>query len=231
MVLDRPMLLPVLDTNVVLVEACALAKKGDGQDKITALAGTGRATPYIAAHVPAEVDEHLTKMAAHFKVPERQARRVLQEQILPALRVVDLEIRDHLSPKPGTYRRVDPRSAATAYRGDLDDAPTMALAEFLAPCVIVTQDTVFSRFGLALIDWIPVVQGLLRLAGLEATAANALLFSDLACQLLGAGAHRLFALAARNPLPTTAALGGLLWCSYRRGYLDRDTWRRHLPRE
>lgn len=32
-------------------------------------------------------------MAAHFKVPERHARHVLNRQILPALRVVDLEIR------------------------------------------------------------------------------------------------------------------------------------------
>ncbi|WP_405388202.1 hypothetical protein OG596_09705 [Streptomyces sp. NBC_01102] len=106
----------------------------------------------------------------------------------------------------------------------------MALAEFLAPCVIVTQDTVFSRFGIAVVDWIPVVQNLLRLAGLEATAANALLFIDLAFRLLGAGAHRLFALAARNPMPTTVAMVGMSWWTYRRGYLDRDIWRRHLSR-
>lgn len=43
MVLDRPMLLPVLDTNALLVEACSLAKHGGRQDRVTALAGTGRA--------------------------------------------------------------------------------------------------------------------------------------------------------------------------------------------
>ncbi|MER5669510.1 hypothetical protein [Streptomyces mirabilis] len=85
MVLDRPMLLPILDTNALLVEACALAKSGGRQDRVTAPAVTGRATPYIAAHVPGEVDEHLAEMAAHFEVPERQARRVLDRQILPAL--------------------------------------------------------------------------------------------------------------------------------------------------
>ncbi|WP_163010650.1 hypothetical protein [Streptomyces dangxiongensis] len=44
------------------------------------MALTGRAAPYIAAHVPAEVDKHLAKMAAHFEIPDRRARRVLMEQ-------------------------------------------------------------------------------------------------------------------------------------------------------
>ncbi|WP_326793864.1 hypothetical protein OHA79_51570 (plasmid) [Streptomyces sp. NBC_00841] len=106
----------------------------------------------------------------------------------------------------------------------------MALAEFLGPCVIVTQDSVFSRFGFAVIEWIPVAQNLLRLAGLEATAANALVLIELALRLFGAGAHRLMILAARNPLAATAAVGGLLWWCYRCGYLARDNWRRRLSR-
>jgi hypothetical protein len=229
MVLDRPMLLPILDTNALLVEACSLAKHGGRQDRVTALATTGRAIPYVAAHVPGEVDEHLAKMAADFEVPERQARHVLDQQILPALRVVDLEIRDHLSPQTRHILRVD-REMPRKYRGDPDDAPTMALAEFLGPCVIVTQDSVFSHFGFAVIDWIPVAQSLLRLAGLEATAANALVLIELALRLFGVGVHRLVVLAARNPLPATAAVGGLLWWCYRRGYLTRDNWRRRLSR-
>ncbi|WP_326791752.1 hypothetical protein OHA79_03775 [Streptomyces sp. NBC_00841] len=83
--------------GALLVEACSLAKHGGRQDRVTALAGTGRATPYVAAHVPGEVDKHLAKVAADFEVSERQVRRVLDQQVLPALRVVDLEIRDHLS--------------------------------------------------------------------------------------------------------------------------------------
>ncbi|MFJ8143423.1 hypothetical protein [Streptomyces sp. NPDC096013] len=86
MVLARRMLLPVLDTNALLVEACALAKNGGRQDRVTALAVTGRATPYIAAHVPGEVDEHLAKVAADIGASERQARLVLDQQILPARR-------------------------------------------------------------------------------------------------------------------------------------------------
>ncbi|MEU6611731.1 hypothetical protein ABZ922_43165 [Streptomyces shenzhenensis] len=81
--------------------------------------------------------------------------------------------------------------------------------------------SVFSRFGFV-VEWIPVAQSLLRLAGLEATAANALVLIELALRLFGSGAHRLVALAARNPPPATAAVGGLLWWCYRRGYLTRD---------
>ncbi|MFD0191894.1 PIN domain-containing protein, partial [Streptomyces bacillaris] len=212
MALERPMLLPVLDTNALLVEACALAKSGGRQDRVTALAATGRATPYIAAHVPDEIDEHLAKMAVDFQVSERQARRVLDQQILPNLRVVDLEIRDHLSPRTRHILRVD-REIPQKYRGDPDDAPTMALAEFLAPSVIVTQDSVFSRFGFAVIEWVPVVRSVMRMAGLEATAANALVVIDWALQLSGAGIHRLLLLMRRNPLAATVAVGGLmLWC-------------------
>ncbi|GAA2262277.1 hypothetical protein GCM10010232_62250 [Streptomyces amakusaensis] len=221
------MLLPVLDTNALLVEACSLAKHGGRQDRVTALAGTDRATPYIAAHVPEEADEHLARMADHFGIPEREARRVLHQQILPTLRVVDLEIRDHLSPQTRHILRVD-REMPQRHRGDPDDAPTMALAQFLAPCVIITQDSVFARFGFAVIDWIPVAQRLLRLAGLEATATNVLAVIDLALRLSGAGAQRMAHLAARHPLTATAAVTGLLWWCYHRGYLTRDNWRQRL---
>lgn len=145
-------------------------------------------------------------------------RHLLDQQILPAVRLVDLEIRDHLSPQTRHILRVDP-AMPPKFRGDPDGAPTMALAEFLGPCVIITEDSVFSHFGFAVIEWIPVAQRLLRLAGLEASAANALVFIDMALRLFGAGAHRLVVLAARNPLPTAAAAGGLLWWCYHRGYL------------
>ncbi|MEU9190311.1 PIN domain-containing protein [Streptomyces sp. NPDC048484] len=229
MVLPGPMLLPILDTNALLTEACYLVKHDYQQDKVTALAGTGRANPYVAAHVPGEIDEHLTKLADHYQVPERRVRRLLRQQILPAVRVVELEIRDHLAPQTRHIIQVDP-GRDLRHRGDPDDAPTMALAEFLSPCVIVTQDSVFSRFGFAVIDWIPVAQSLLRLAGLEATAANGLLVIDVMLRASGAGAQRLVSLAARNPLPTAAAVGGLLLWGYRSGYLSRGDWRQRISR-
>ncbi|MFE2537968.1 hypothetical protein [Streptomyces sp. NPDC059371] len=97
------------------------------------------------------------------------------------------------------------------------------------PCVIVSKDSVFSRLGYAVIDWIPVAESVLRLAGLEATAAKALVLIDIAFPLFGAGFHRLAVLAANDPLAATAAVSGLLrWC-HRHGYLTRDNWRRRLP--
>jgi hypothetical protein len=229
MALDRPMLLPVLDTNALLTHACWLVKNGHEHDKVTALASTGRATPYIAAHVPGEIDRHLLRLADDYQVAERVVRRLLTTQILPALRLVDLEIRDHLSPRTRRILHVDP-DMPKKHQGDPDDASTMALAEFLGPCVIVTEDSVFSRTGVAVIEWIPVVQNLLRLANLEATAANALVFIELAVQLFGAGAHRMVVLAGRNPLLATAIVSGLLAWNYRNGCLTRDNWRRSLSR-
>ncbi|WP_229841372.1 hypothetical protein [Streptomyces brasiliensis] len=162
-------------------------------------------------------------------MPERQVRRPLAEQILPALRVVDLEIRDHLAPQTRHILRVDP-CLEPRHRGDPDDAPTMALAEFLGPCVIVTQDSVFSRFDFAVSDWIPLAQNLLRLAGLEAGAANALVLIDVAIRMFGAGVQRLAGLAVRNPVLAAAAAAGLLLWGHRRGHLSRGEWRQRLSR-
>ncbi|MEU0987832.1 hypothetical protein [Streptomyces sp. NPDC005953] len=140
MLLARPMLLPVLDTNALLVEACSLAKHGGRRDRVTALADTGRAP---RTSPPTCTKRSTSTWPAHFGMEEPEARRVLDQRILPTLRVVDLEIRDHLSPQTRHILRVD-RDMPQRYRGDPDDAPTMALAEFLAPCVIVTQDSVFA---------------------------------------------------------------------------------------
>ncbi|MFJ1975263.1 PIN domain-containing protein [Streptomyces sp. NPDC087903] len=224
-----PMLLPVLDTNAVMVEACSLAKYAGKPGRFAGLAATGRATPYIAAHVLGEIDRHLPRLADKHEVSERLARRALDRRVLPVLRVVDLEIRDHLAPQTRHILRVDPEMPRR-HRGDPDDAPTMALAEFLAPCIIVSKDSVFFRFGLGVVEWIPLAQNLLRLAGLEATASNAVVFIELALRLFGAGAHRMGVLAARNPVLAAAAASGLLWWCHRNGYLSRDDWRQRLTR-
>jgi len=214
MVLPRTMLLPVLDTCALLAEACYLVKHGRQHDKVTGLAGTGRANPYVAAH---------------YQVSEGEVRALLWQQILPATRVVHLEIRDHLAPQTKHILRFDAH-LEPRHRGDPDDAPTMALAEFLAPCVIITQDSVFSRFGLAVIDWIPAAQGLLRMAGLEAGAADALLLIDLAMNLLGAGIRVMADLVARHPMLSAAVLGSALWFCQRQGYLRGPDWCRRGER-
>ncbi|MFJ9692661.1 hypothetical protein [Kitasatospora sp. NPDC101183] len=106
----------------------------------------------------------------------------------------------------------------------------MALAEFLGPCVVITQNSVFSRFGLAVIDSIPVAEKLLRLAGLEATTADALVLVDLALRLFGAGLREPAAVAARHPVLFTAAVIAVLWFCHSCGYLRGPDWRQRLAR-
>lgn len=187
---------------------------------------TGRANPYIATHVPSELAEHLPKLAAHHKVPVDEVRVLLVNRILPVVRQVELEIRDHLAPQT----RHVLHGTALGHPGDPDDAPTMALAEFLAPCVIVAKDNVFARFGFAVIDWIPVTQDLLRMAGMEATAADALVAIDIGLNILGAGVSALASLASRHPVLSTVVVTGVLWFCHKRGYLRGADWRDRATR-
>ena len=56
---------------------------------------------------------------------------------------------DYLNPRIAAIRRFGP-DLPWAMRGDPDDLGTAAVAEFLAPAVIISKDSVFNRFGLAL---------------------------------------------------------------------------------
>jgi hypothetical protein len=227
MVVPRAMLLPVLDTNALLTQACYLVKKGRLDGTVSGLAGTGRANPYIAAHVPGEIAEHLPRLAADYQVPVEAVRALLVAKILPSVRTVDLEIRDLLAPQTKYVLHGDP---GLGHPGDPDDAPTMALAEFLAPSVIVTQDKVFSTFGLAVIEWIPVAQDLLRMAGMEANAADALVAIDFGLHLFGLGIQSLATAAARHPVLSAMVVGAVLWFCRSRGYLRGEDWRRRAAR-
>ncbi|MFD7860300.1 hypothetical protein ACFV6B_39395 [Streptomyces microflavus] len=75
---------------------------------------------------------------------------------------------------------------------------------------------------------IPVVQNVLRKAGLEATAVNALTVMDWALRLLGTGFYRLAILARSNPLAAAVSVSALLWWCHQKGYLTRDNWRYSL---
>jgi hypothetical protein len=226
MVVPRTMLLPVLDTNALLTHACYLVKKGSLDGAVSGLADTGRANPYIASHVPGELAEHLPKLATHYQVPVDAVRALLVRKILPSVRVVELEIRDHLAPQT----RHVLHGTVLGHPGDPDDVPTMALAEFLAPSVIVAADKVFSTFGLAVLDWIPMAQDLLRMAGLEANAADALVAIDFGLKLFGLGVKALATLAGRYPVPSAVITGAVLWFCRSRGYLRGEDWRRRTTR-
>ncbi|MDH6128804.1 PIN domain-containing protein [Kitasatospora sp. GP82] len=223
MVLHGRMLLAVLDTNALLIEACSQAKHNRPHHPLAALAGTRRATLYVAPHVLEEIDEHLPKMARTFGVPTGAADAALREHTLPLVRVVDLEIRDHLAPGTRHILRRIP-GLPKAQQGDPDDAPTMALAELLGPSVLFTRDKVFERFGLAVMDSLTVAQTLLRTAGLEANGANAVLLAGYVLEASAAGIGKLVDVAARRPELTAAAVAGALWYLWRTGRLTAG-WR------
>ncbi|MEU8924225.1 hypothetical protein AB0D10_25325 [Kitasatospora sp. NPDC048545] len=151
--------MPIFDANALLVMGCDWLKRDREQDLVTGMALTGRGTPHLAGHIPEELERHVGRLAGENEVPEAQVRRVLDDVILPSARLVDLEIRDLLSPGARGIRQVDP-ALPRRLRGDPDDAPTMALAEFLAPSVIISQDSVFYRFGFATAaaEWIPIAK-------------------------------------------------------------------------
>ncbi|MET9395981.1 hypothetical protein [Kitasatospora sp. NPDC002965] len=222
-VLPGRMLLAVLDTNALLIEACSQAKHNRPHHPLAALADTRRATSYVAPHVLEELDEHLPRMAQTFGVPTDAAGHALRKSILPLVRVVDLEIRDHLAPGTRHILRRIP-GLPKAQQGDPDDAPTMALAEFLGPSVLFTRDRVFERFGLAVMDSLAVAQTLLRTAGLEANGANAVLLAGCVLEATVAGVGALVDVASRRPGLTAAAVAGALWYLWHTGRLAAG-WR------
>jgi hypothetical protein len=221
-------LVAITDTNALAARACNAASCSRAEDLFTGLADTGRSNTYVSAHVPGELDDHLADVAAHYDgLSLADAERVLWRQMMPNVPVIDLAVGDYLHPRARPLMRADP-DLPRRLRGDVDDIGTAALAEFLAPTVIISADSVFSRFGLAntvATTWLPVAHQLLRAAGFEATMTDTAALLELAGRvLLGAGSAA--ARAARQyPLLALALLAGAAWLAWRGGYLRRDQWK------
>jgi hypothetical protein len=128
---------------------------------------TGRANPYVGAHVPDELLEHLPRVAANTRADRSLAEAILWNQVMPQVPVVDLAVRDVLSHRSRQIMSSD---------GDVDDVETMALAELLAPAVILSDGVFFAKFGHAgaAISAIEHATAILRAAGTEATYADGL---------------------------------------------------------
>jgi hypothetical protein len=139
---------------------------------LTVVVSTGRSNTYVSAHVPGELARDVADVAeGHPGLDLREAQRVLWGDIMPLVPVVYLAVGDYLHPRIQAVRRADP-ALPMRLRGDPDDLGTAALAEFLAPSVIISADSVFTRFGLAnsVADtWLPLAHRLLQAAGYEAT--------------------------------------------------------------
>ena len=114
-----------------------------------------------------------------------------------------------------------------AARGDPDDLGTAAVAAFLAPAVIISKDSVFNRFGLALPAdrWTEEAARLLVAAGYDAALEDAAHAAELApgcCPGLSEPPENA---AVRNPKAaiTTAVIAGLAaWYCHRRGWITSE---------
>ncbi|MFG2844271.1 hypothetical protein ACGF12_14015 [Kitasatospora sp. NPDC048296] len=224
--LTCPALVTVVDACAPAQVACGAVRDGEPVDLISALAGTGRSNPFGAAHIVEELQQHLPRIAAKTGVPLDQAQEMLWTRMLPGVPIVDLAIGDHLSPASRLLLRDDPTLPASA-RGDADDAPTAALAEFLAPAVILTQDSVFTRFGLAVpVDqWVGRAHGLLRAAGFETSLSTSVLVAEIAARLAGQFVAWFGRTAVRNPVLTGAVVALAVLVCRHQGLLDAARWR------
>lgn len=232
--------LPVLvtDTNAVASRAWHAATCGKVEDLFTGLALTGRTPVFVAAHVPAELELRLPEATARFTEQGlRLAESVLWGQIMPVVPVVDLPIRDFLHPRIAPMMRADP-DLPRRLHGDVDDLGTAALAEFLAPAIILSADSVFTRLGLAntlATTWLPLAYSLLHAAGFEVSLSVVVELLEMATRFVlavgieaGAGA---VSLARRHPVPVLALVAALAFIVHKAGppSIDR-AWARQAGR-
>ncbi|MFB7675842.1 hypothetical protein ACFC26_30995 [Kitasatospora purpeofusca] len=221
-----PVVVTIADACALAQVACGAVREEEPVDLVSALASTGRSSPFAAPHILEELEEHLPRIAAKTGVEFGRAEHVLWGRMMPRVPVVDLAVRDHLSPASRMLLRDDPALPLVA-RGDADDAPTAALAEFLAPAVILTQDSVFTRFGLAVPvqQWVGMAHGLLRAAGFEASLTTAVLAAEVAAHLSVRLVSAVGRAAARNPFLATAVAAVAVLVLRRQGLLDRTRWK------
>jgi hypothetical protein len=145
------------------------------------------------------------------------------------IRVVPLRIGDYLNPRIAAIRRCDP-GLPQVMRGDPDDLGTAAVAEFLAPAVIISKDSVFNRFGLALPAdrWTEEAVRLLAAAGYDATLGDAAAGAEVAARLLFGGITAAKNAAVRDPRSaiTAVIVAGLAgWCCHRRDWVTGEQLR------
>jgi hypothetical protein len=234
-----PQLVAVTDTNALASRAANAARGGTAESLFTGLARTGRSHTYIGAHVPGELTRHLPAIAASARADYRVTDRVLRTEILPNVFVVDLAIRDYLHPRIRTLLNVD-RELPKSMRGDPDDIATPALAELLAPAVILSSDSVFTRLGMSnttATAWLEAAYNFLHAAGFEATFTDAAILVELAGRAIIAIGGGLIRLASSHPVPFFMILSGALYLAIRAGWLDaarlrsgiREVWQHAAP--
>ena len=220
MAFPAPALVGIADTNALAARACNAASRSLAEELFTGLAATGRSNTFVSAHVPGELDDHLAEVAAHYPgLLLADAERVLWRQVMPGVPVIDLAVGDYLHPRVRALMGTD-LALPRCMRGDPDDIGTAALAEFLAPAVIISADSVFTRFGLAntvATTWLPAAHMLLEAAGFEATLTETAHLLEFAVRV-GAGVlSGAASVARRYPLPAAGLLIGAAYIAWRSG--------------
>ena len=215
-----PSLVTITDTNVLASAAAYAARGGGVQDLIERLARTGRAPVFVSSHVESELHEHMERIAVELRVHPAAAWKAWERQLAPRIRMVDLPMGEYLRPEVAVIRNT--YADFKRQRGDPDDLGTAALAAFLGPSVIVSADSVFSRFGLtAAAESIEVARALLTAAGIEADWADGLAVVTVVGRLLGLGIQQLWQLARRFPLPAALIASGIGVWAYQSGRVTK----------
>jgi hypothetical protein len=135
----------VVDT-MAIARACVGLARGTPQ-LLFAILGSGRATVVVAEHVPTEVSRAIDRICRD--CGDRTHMRALQlwsDVVASKVRVVPLPFGELLRPEIQDIAR---GSLHPKRRGDPDDMPLAAVAAFLAPAVILTDDAIFISAGLA----------------------------------------------------------------------------------
>jgi hypothetical protein len=225
-----PALVAVTDTNALLRRACHEVLHGPQDNIFRGLSTTGRSNIFVAAHVPGEIAKYLPTVADQNRVHRDDATATLREAIMPTIPVVDLPIRDFLHPRVRPILSAD-ATLPRRLRGDPDDAGTAALAEFLAPTVILSADSVFERLGISgttALAYVQTAWTLVRMAGFEASLADAVALVDLAVRAVGFLGLQAARGLRQHPIVGVGIVGAMLWLAYRFGYLKRDRIREGL---
>jgi len=228
--------LPQRRTLASITDTCSLASSAGhvARDStasiIAALASRGRTPVFISENVEAELPKAIREVARNMGLPVADVDRVMREQILARIRVVPLNVGDYLHPRLAGIRSCD-KSLRKSMWGDPDDLGTAALAEFLTPAVLISKDSVFNRFGLALpaAQWVEEAQRLLAAAGYEAELQGAAGAAELLARGTFAGLEALRQAAKRHPKTAFVILGALLlaiWYGNRRGVVTTEKVRK-----
>ena len=204
-----PQLVAVIDTNA-LANACCMEAATGLDSLVRRLVQTERVPCFVADHVPGEIEEHLEEICGS-RVDPAEAFRVYRESMAPLLRVVELPIGEYLRPEIAGIRQPAPD-------GDPDDWPTLALAAFLGPALVVTSDHVFYRLGYGKAERWTAGAGVLRKAAeLEGRHIDRLFMTVFSARLASLGVRGLVDVTRRLPwlLPIVGLgigwLVGVMW--------------------